>query len=93
MIMRFSYNSLKVIIYIIGLCLTIFSIIKHGLVDSHTPPLGIAISVIFLIVGAFWVVIDYLISVFFDIKISYRNHYFGIGTNLMIIVLILAFTL
>ncbi len=89
--MRFSYNSLKIIIYIIGLCLTIFSIIKHGLVDSHTPPLGFTIPVFFLIIGAFWVGIDYLISIFFDIKIRYRNHYFGIGINLMIIILILAF--
>ena len=90
--MRFSYNNLKIIIYIIGLCLTILSIIKHGLADSHTPPLGFVIPVLFLIIGAFWVVVDYLISIFFDIKISYRNHYLGIGINLMIIVLILAFT-
>lgn len=90
--MRLNYNIIKLIVYIIGLCLTAYAIFKYGLIDSHTPPVGFVLPVFFMTIGFIWVIVDWLISCFFKtIKISYRTHYFGIGINLVIVFYILTF--
>jgi len=66
--MKFSYNNLKTLVYIIGFCLTIYSVLKFGLIDSHTPPLGFVIPVFFLILGFIWVIVDWVLSFFFEIN-------------------------
>jgi len=88
--MKSIYNKIKFIVYLFGLFLTIYSILKYGLVESHTPPLGFVIPIFFILLSLVWIIFDWLlVYILKSNKIDYRYHYFGLVTNLIIIILIL----
>jgi hypothetical protein len=85
--MKSNYDIIKLVVYFIGFGLTIFSIVKFGLVDSHTSPLGFVIPVLFLFLGMFWALIGFVAAYFFrSVSISYKNHHIGIGVNFIILI-------
>ena len=85
-----NYTKVKIGFYFLGIIITIFSILKFGLVDSHTPPLGFALPVIIMIIGSFGLIIDWLLSRFLKkIQIDLTSHYLGVFLNFIICILIL----
>ena len=80
-----NYNTFKALFYISCGGFTIFSILKYGLVSSHTPPLGFVIPVFTLFLGLVWGLIDWVILMFLpNVKINFEYHYYGIALNLLI---------
>lgn len=73
---------MKINIVIIVLTLgSIFSGIKFGFTDSHTPPLPLIISVLLLFIG---IILIFIKSLFKD-KYSYKTHIAFTVLNLLIV--------
>jgi len=87
---KISYSIIKLSFYFIGFVLTIFTILKFGLVSSHTPPLGFVIPVLIIVIGSFWLIIDWIISKIYNkIHIDFVSHYLGVLLYFVICILIL----
>jgi len=63
---KISYNIIKLSFYFLGFVLTISAILKFGLVSSHTTPLGFVIPVLIIVIGTFWLIIDWALSKFYN---------------------------
>ncbi|GEM_PF-5893038 len=60
---RFSaYDIFKTIVYLIGLIFTIYSILKFGLINSHTPPLGFVIPFFTIFIALLWELLDWILK-------------------------------
>ena len=71
------YRKIKTFIYVLGICLTIFLILKQGITDSHTPPGGFIISGLMILIGLFFLIIDLFL------KKRLKNFYLHLNTNLI----------
>ena len=69
------YRKIKTFIYVLGICLTIFLILKQGITDSHTPPGGFIISGLMILIGLL------IIDIF--LKKRLKNFYLHLNTNLI----------
>lgn len=83
------YEIVKILFYTINLCFTIYSILKFGLIDSHTPPIGFIIPLFIMVFGFLWMIIDWLIVCFLkSSEINFYFNYFGVLINLILVVFI-----
>lgn len=89
--MNFSkYDIVKCFIYILGFGYTIYAILKFGLIDSHTPPVGFAIPVFLMIVAVIWYVLDLVILKFFKKQMINKDiNLWGLMINFLIVFFII----
>jgi hypothetical protein len=71
------YIIIKITIYTLGLCLTSYSILTDGIVDSHTPPTGFIISFLIILLASVFILIDFLL------KKHLKNHSFHTKINII----------
>ena len=85
-----AYDRIKIVVYVIGLILTIYLIADVGLIDSHTPPPGFVLALFFMFLGILWYFVDRIVIHFSSvIQIKHTINIFGIYLNFIIVIWII----
>ncbi len=79
--LKHVYILIKIILYVLGLCLISYSVVTDGIVDSHTPPVGFIISFFIILITSIFIIID------FSLKKYLKSYSFHIKINIVSIVL------
>ncbi len=85
-----AYDRIKIVVYVIGLILTIYLITDVGLIDSHTAPPGFVLALFFMFLGILWYFVDRIVIHFSSvIQIKHTINIFGIYLNFIIVIWII----
>ncbi len=85
-----KYDLVKIVIYLLGFIFSVYSILKHGLIDSHTPPVGFVVPFLLMLIAIIWYIVDLILIKFLEyLKISKAVNLCGLMINFLIVFLIL----
>lgn len=75
----------------LGALITVFSILKYGLVSSHTPPMGFIIPLFIVVLASAWIIVDWVLFNVLNRKVdfNFKIHYIAIIINLIFLLYIL----
>ncbi len=81
------YRIFKSLLYLFGLCFTIYLIIEYGISGGHTPPAGFVIAVLFILTAFFFMIIDILFKKYLiNYTLHLKTNVISIFINLIIII-------
>jgi len=88
------YRIFKSLLYLFGLCFTIYLIIEYGISGGHAPPVGFVVSIVFVLIAFFFMIIDILFKKYLiNYTLHLKTNVISIFINLIIIISILLIAL